>query len=129
MRVSMESTAGELAASLEVEADRLPSTIRPVVQKASLNIKKDAQQRIGRGPYLPSYSRSIGYDTEESGTSVTSEIGPDKDKYQGALGVLLEYEYGEPWSAPTPHLGPALDAEETAFLRYLEAAVAEAIDG
>jgi hypothetical protein len=127
MRVSMESNAGELAASLEVAGDRLPLTIRPVVQKASLNIKKDAQERIGRGPYLPMYGRSISYDTEETGTSVTSEIGPDKDRAQGPLGNLLEYGTGD--TAPIPHLGPALDAEEPAFLRYLEEAVAKAIEG
>lgn len=127
MRVSIESNVGELAAALDIEADELPDTIRPVVARASLNIKRDAQQRIGRGPYLPMYGRSISYDTTASGTSVSSEIGPDKSKPQGPLGNLLEYGTGD--TAPIPHLGPALDAEEEAFLRYLEAAVAKAIDG
>jgi hypothetical protein len=127
MRVTIESNAGELAASLEIEAENLPDTVRPVVQKASLNIKRDAQARIGRGPYLPMYGRSISYDTEASGTSVTSEIGPDKDRPQGPLGNLLEYGTGD--TPPIPHLGPALDAEEPAFLRYLEEAVAKAIEG
>jgi hypothetical protein len=123
----MESNAGELAASLEVEAEHLPDTVRPVVVRASLNIKRDAQTRIGRGPYLPAYARSISYDTAVSGTSVSSEIGPDKDRPQGPLGNILEYGTGD--TPPIPHLGPALDAEEEAFLRYLEAAVAKAIDG
>lgn len=127
MRVSIESDVNELAASLEVEGDRLPSTIRPVVQKAALNIKKDAKAKISGLAHAPAYPRSITYDTEETGTSVTAEIGPDKDKRQGALGNLLEY--GSVHNAPYAHLGPALDYEGPNFERYLEEAVAKAIEG
>lgn len=127
MRVTIESNAGELAAALQLEAEQLPPTIRPVVAKGALNIKKGAQAKIGRGPYLPMYARSISYDTRFAGSSVTAEIGPDKDKPQGPLGNLLEYGSGD--TAPIPHLGPALEAEEPHFLRYLEEAVAKAIEG
>jgi hypothetical protein len=127
MRVTIESNASELVTVLNIEAEQLPATIRPVVGKGSLNIKRDAQERIGRGPYLPMYARSISYDTWFAGSSVTSEIGPDKDKPQGPLGNLLEYGTGD--TPPIPHLGPALDAEEPRFLRAIEDAVAKAIEG
>jgi hypothetical protein len=135
VRVSITSDAGELAAELDGVGDRLPATIRPVVARASLNIKNDARARIGRSPHIPMYASTITYDTEETVTSVTAEIGPDKDKTVGGgpfrtpgnLGNILEYGTGD--TAPIPHLGPALDAEEPRFVRALEDAIAEAIDG
>lgn len=116
----------KLAARFDRSAGLAAAEVRPVVQRGAYNIKKDAQDRIGRGPYTPGYARSIGYDSHQTPTSAWAEIGPDKDKAQGALGNLLEFEYGTPWSAPTPHLRPALEAEAPKFERALEAAVLKA---
>lgn len=116
-----------LAASIDAAAGVLPVKVRAATQKGALNVKKDAQQRVGRGPYTPRYAASITYDTELTATGASAEIGPDKDKVQGALGNLLEYEYGTPWSAPRPHLGPALEAEAPRYEKALEDVVVEAL--
>lgn len=100
----------------EAATDVVPEA-RKVVARASLNIKKDAQRKISGLAHAPHYPRAIGYDTAVSGTRVTSEIGPDKNKKQGALGNLLEY--GSVNNAPLAHLGPALDYEVPNLERYL----------
>lgn len=121
------SDVQKLAATIEHSGKVAITHVAPVVAKGALNIKKDAQERVGRGPYTPGYARSIGYDQKTTPTTSEAEIGPDKDKAQGALGNLLEYEYGTPWSAPTPHLGPALAAEEPKFTKALEDVVLKAL--
>jgi hypothetical protein len=104
------------------ELERVPEVavkdLRAVVQKGALNIKKDAARRISGLRHAPAYPRSISYDSHETATGAWAEIGPDKDKRQGALGNLLEY--GSIKNAPRPHLGPAADAEEPKFVKALE---------
>lgn len=100
----------------DAPADVVPET-RKVVAKASLNIKNDAKKKISGLAHAPHYPRAIGYDTAVAGTKVTSEIGPDKRKPQGALGNILEY--GSVNNAPLAHLGPALDFEVPNLERYL----------
>jgi hypothetical protein len=89
-----------------------------VLKRAALNIKKDAQARSRGIRYAPAYHRAIGYDTAWRGDAGWAEIGPDKDRRQGALGNILEY--GTINNAPRPHLGPALDAEVPRFVEQLE---------
>ena len=129
--------AGKLAATFDDAFETLPRGTRAVVQKGSLNIKNDARERIGRGGYIGAYGSTIGYETTERPDLVVGEIGPDKDKQVGGgekrtpgnLGVFLEYEYGTPWSAPKPHLGPALDEEAPRFERALEDLAVRALEG
>lgn len=97
---------------------------RGIVKRGAQNIKTDAQRRIGRPKHAPAYPRAISYDTHESATKSWAEIGPDKNKRQGALGNILEF--GSPTSAPHPHMAPAAEAELPAFERFLEAAAAKA---
>lgn len=110
---------------------RLKPAMRKVAVKGAMNVRDDARARIiaqsARG-YLPRYPNSIGYTiTESSGAAITAEIGPDKNRPQGALGNILEY--GTSTRPPFPHLQPALDAEADRFERFLgdaaEAAVFE----
>lgn len=125
-RVTIDSSdVKKLAATLDLAGGRMPATVRPVVQRAALNIKRAAKERIGRGPYLPAYAGSITYDTAETATSVTAEIGPDKGKAQGALGNLLEY--GSEHNAPIPHLAPSLEEESPRLEHHLEDAVLKAL--
>lgn len=100
----------------DAAVDVLPEA-RKVIAKAALNIKKDAQKKISGVAHAPHYPRAIGYDTAISGTTVSAEIGPDKNKRQGALGNILEY--GTSNNAPLAHLGPALDYEAPNLERYL----------
>lgn len=118
-----------LAATIDQSIPVALRDVRAVVARGALNVKKDAQTRVGRGPYTPRYASAISYDSHQITTGAWAEIGPDKDKAQGPLGNLLEYEYGTPWSAPTPHLGPALEAEAPKFEKALEDVLFKALGG
>lgn len=91
--------------------------VRKVVSKGALNIKTSAIRRISGHPHSPAYPRSIGYNTYQLSEAVRAEIGPDKDKRQGALGNILEY--GTVNNPPIPHLGPALTEESPRFERAM----------
>lgn len=91
---------------------------RAAVRKGALNIKTDARRRASGLAHAPSYPNSISYDTTETATSATAEIGPDKNRRQGALGNLLEY--GSTKNAPIPHMRPAAEAELPKFTKAME---------
>lgn len=99
------------------------------VEVGAVKIKKDARRIIGNPPHLPAYAASITYDIATHpglrAASVEAEIGPDKERAQGALGNILEY--GTSHNAPIPHLQPALDAEAPHFERVLADAVVASI--
>ena len=115
----------DFARDLDNAETLVRAEVRKVVAKGALNIKTDAKKRIGRGPYLPGYANSIGYDTRERTTEISAEIGPDKDKNQGPLGNILDY--GTPNRAPIPHLGPALAAEDPRLEKAIGDAVIKAL--
>ena len=112
------SGAHELIASLDKAQRGVAREAEAVVAKGSLNIKKDAAQRITGLAHAPAYPASIGYDLFHTPGTVSSRIGPDKSRRQGALGNILEY--GTRKNAPIPHLAPALDAEEPRYVKALE---------
>jgi hypothetical protein len=97
---------------------------RAIVKRGANNIKTDAQRRVGKLKHAPAYPRAISYDTHESATKAWAEVGPDKNKRQGALGNLLEF--GSPTSPPHPHMAPAAEAELPKFERFLTEAAAKA---
>jgi hypothetical protein len=96
-----------------------------IVAKGALNIKKDAQRASSGLKHAPAYPRSIGYDVTASLTEVSAEIGPDKQKPQGALGNLIEY--GSVNNSPRPHFLPAAIAEMPKFEKALEDAARKAL--
>jgi hypothetical protein len=103
--------------------------IRKAVQFTANGIKKTSQEFAGGIAHAPDYPRAITYDTKDRGVGdgVSAEIGPDKDRRQGALGNILEY--GTVNNAPYAHLGPALDIWTPDFERGLEKAAGDALDG
>lgn len=111
------SGLNELQAVLvAAERDVVPEA-KKVLSKAALNVKNDARKKASGIRHAPAYPRSIGYDIDWQGTLGRAEVGPDKDKRQGALGNILEY--GTVKNAPLAHLGPALDYEAPNFEKYL----------
>jgi hypothetical protein len=104
------------AVLLDAQRDVVPEA-KKVLSRAALNIKNDARKKVSGIRHAPAYPRSIGYDTAWKGTLGRAEIGPDKDKRQGALGNILEY--GTVNNPPYAHLGPALDYEGPNFEKYL----------
>lgn len=104
-----------------------PKETRKVVAKGALNIKTDARRRVTGLKHAPAYPSSITYDTKESTTGAEAEIGPDKNKRQGALGNLIEY--GSVHNSPRPHMAPAADAEAPRFEKAMEDLAAKLLEG
>src|SRR5664279_2011988 len=82
-----------LAANLSGVGARLRPAMTAVMSKGALNIKNDAKARILAQSvrpfghrYVVQYPNSITYDLQALGATVSAEIGPDKNKPQGALG-------------------------------------------
>lgn len=108
------------------DADSLAAA-RAVVQRGSLNVKRDAQRFSSGLQHAPLYPQSITYDTGYVAGGVQGEIGPDKGRPQGALGNLLEY--GSVNNSPLAHLGPALDLEGPRFVEALGDAGLSLLEG
>lgn len=113
------SEVDRLVADMGAASRKVPAEVRKVVQKGSLNIKNDWREAWTGHAHAPSLPYAVTYDTTVKGTVVEGEIGPDKDKRQGALGNI--YEFGTPNNAPIPGGQPSLDAEEPRFIAALQA--------
>lgn len=117
---SLKFNTAEVEAVADVlvhAADVAPAEARKVVARGALNIKNDARRRISGHPTLRRLPAAITYDTHETATGSWAEIGPDKDRPQGALGNVLEY--GTIKNAPIPYMRPAGEAELPRFERAL----------
>lgn len=116
MKVTVDAPdLNTLAADLHERAGAVGKDSAAVVRKGALKIKNEARTLASGIAHAPAYPFSISYDIHGDGRflAVEAEIGPDKDKRQGALGNILEY--GTVKNAPLAHLGPALDREGPNF--------------
>lgn len=120
----------ELAAftkDIERAAQIMPAEAAAVVKKAAVNIKADARRRVRGLKHAPAYPNSITFDdVQTTRTYAKTEVGPDKNKRQGALGNILEY--GTRKNPPHPHLGPAAETEEPKFARAMDELAAKALN-
>lgn len=107
----------ELIATLDKAESRSVPAVAAVVEKGAVNIKKDWQQRWGGIAHAPALPAAVTYDMVFGFGSVSAEIGPDKNKRQGALGNIIEF--GTSKNAPIPGGLPALEAEQPKFEREL----------
>lgn len=98
---------------LDEATSAAPEETTKVVAKGALNIKSSARSRISGHPHAPAYPSSITYDMRQGFRGAEAEIGPDKERRQGALGNVLEY--GTTNNAPLPHIRPAADEELPRF--------------
>lgn len=126
MRVE-EHGLGEFAEDLRRAGRDITGEVEKVTGMACNNMKKTAQRIVRGYPHLPHLPRSFNYDVNSVGTTVTGEVGADRDKLQGGLDAYIED--GTPTSAPIPHWRPAFEKEEPAWRRYLDQVAAEAIEG
>jgi hypothetical protein len=103
-----------LAADLALAPARLKVALTAVVSKGALNIKNDWRANASGLPHAPAYPSSITYDLTPAPGRIEAEIGPDKNKRQGALGNLIEFGS----SKNPPHLdgARALAAEMPRFV-------------
>jgi hypothetical protein len=124
--VHLDSTGiGQLAEVLRKAPLLAVADAAAVVAKGALNIKRDAQRRVTGLKHAPAYPYSIGFDLKTTLAQTSAEIGPDKQKRQGALGNLIEY--GSVNNPPRPHILPATEAEIPKFEKALEALAKKAL--
>lgn len=116
-----------LAADLEDGARYCPDASTRVVAKGALNIKRGARERVAGLKHAPAYPRSIGYNKLTLPSGPAAEIGPDKERTQGALGNILEY--GTENNAPIPHMIPAAEDELPRFTRAMEGIAVRPVTG
>lgn len=116
-----------LVADLDRVVSRVPNEAEKVVAKGALNIKNGARQRVGSPAHAPAYPSSITYDMRNGLRGPEAEIGPDKDRRQGALGNLMEF--GSVNNAPIPHIRPAADEELPKFERAMEDLAVKLLEG
>lgn len=107
-----------LAADLQNARPVTAAKVRGVVQKGAVNVKNDWRAAWSGLRSAPSLAAAVTYDVKVTADGVEAEIGPDKDRRQGALGNLLEF--GSRNNAPTPGGEPALQAEEPRFAKAME---------
>lgn len=113
----------ELIAELDAAITHVVPEAMALVSKGALNIKTDWRQAWSGFRHAPQVGRAVTYDVAGDWHGVSAEIGPDKDKPQGALGNLLEY--GSLNNAPHPGGGPALAKEEPRLTAAAEALLAK----
>ena len=111
----------ELVRDLTTSPARVQRKAAEVVRKGAVNVKNDAARLITGLAHAPFYPASITFDEKWHGTAIEAEVGPDKDRPQGALGNILEY--GTANNAPLAHLGPALDLEGPRLEKAIEGTV------
>lgn len=92
--------------------EKMRSNGRKAVEFTARLMKDDMAARAARiaGRHAAAYPASITYDITGEGDFVEAEIGPDKERRQGALGNLLEG--GGPHSNPHPHVTPGFEANK-----------------
>lgn len=100
---------------------RLVPKVEVVTRQAAENIKDGLAADAQNDGHYPHFASAITSERKFSSlTSITYEVGPDKDLRQGALGNILYFG--------TKNNGPVLDfdapvrREEPSFLRELRAA-------
>jgi len=119
------------AAKLFAAGPAADAAVGAVVKKGAQNTKTDAAETVRQTSQygrLRHYPRSITYDVFKDGLKWSAEIGPDKDRRQGALGNIIEY--GTSHHGPiAPHLGPALDRESDKLDDHIGDAVEKVLEG
>ena len=108
----------ELIAGLGKGAVKALPESRKVVERGSMNIKKDWRQRWTGHPHIKRLPFAVTYDIFGEIGGWRGQIGPDKTKPQGPLGNVIEF--GTENNAPIPGGLPALEAEAPKFEKALQ---------
>jgi hypothetical protein len=77
-----------LARDLEAVPEETRPKFRAVVSKGALNVKNGMRDEAVSSRHYKHFSRSISYDLIGD---FEAEIGPDKERMQGALGNILYF--------------------------------------
>lgn len=119
------TTFEDLADELRDSKAELLKRGKGVVAKGCLNIKNDTKagwQGLNHARSLPA---AVSYDVDVIGSLIAGEVGPDKNRPQGALGNLIEF--GSVNNGPIPSLTPAFRREEPRFIAAVEGLIDEVL--
>lgn len=115
----------DLAADLTDAGPVAMDKAHRVVQRGALNIKNDWRDGVSGLAHARALPSAITYDSFRSRFTSEAEIGPDKDRPQGALGNLIEF--GSVNNPPHGDGQRALDREEPRFIAALEQIVGDVL--
>lgn len=118
----------QLAAALGEVAASAGPYVRDAMETVAVDMTQEWRDAATGLPSLRYYSRSIGYDFVGfqgfGSTVLRCEIGPDKNRRQGALGAIVEN--GSPTSAPHKYGENILDAHSAQYEELVVAALEKA---
>lgn len=107
-------------------SSRAVPAIAAVVKKGAQNVKADMVSDAESDGHYQHFSRTITYEIQVGRPgSIEYEIGPDKQRRQGALGNLLYF--GGARSGPVLDIDTPLKKEEPRFIAALAAAAGRSI--
>lgn len=122
------SALHDLAADLGEVATSAGPYVRDAIERTAIDVRDDWREAATGIKGMPFYAQSIGYDFIAfqgfGGTVLSCEIGPDKNRRQGALGNIVEY--GAPNFAPRHYGDQALEAHSDEFEELLDHALQKA---
>jgi len=128
MNVDVEfSDARRLEADLGKIPGRVVRDVEAVTKRAAQNIKTMMAADAENDGHYPDFADAVTYERKFSSlTSIDYEIGPDKDRRQGALGNILYF--GTSNNAPVLQLETPIMVEVPNFLRALRDAAAGTLE-
>lgn len=123
------SDLSSLSADLGEAKRGTVKNLRKALEFTARGVRDVARQNATGMAHAPAFPYSITYDLKYreafGGTSMEAEIGPDKDRAQGALGNLIEF--GSVHNPPQGIMHGALQANEADFERGIDRAVNDAM--
>ena len=119
------SDADRLANDLAAAPFKAVPLAAAVVKKAAQNVKDHMVNEARSNGTYKHFHRAISYDVRLGFGGIEAEIGPDKDRTQGALGNVLYF--GTSKNAPVLDINSGLRAEEEAFAENLADAIERAL--
>lgn len=140
------SDYSKLTADIGQAADNAGKYLRPAIERTARSVKDTAKANAMGMAHAPAFPHSITYDVGTTadqstsqiaasilaagnagsrGSTLYAEIGPDKERPQGALGNLIEY--GSTNNPPQGIMHGALQANEADFERGVERGIDDAL--
>lgn len=117
---ALATDLGKITKNIEKDADS-------VLERGALGVKnamaEDAQRLTGHAKH---FHRSISYDRRYRVGTMAYEIGPDKDRRQGALGNIVYF--GTKNNAPQLDIETGLIAEEPKLLSEMSKLLEKVLD-
>lgn len=127
MSFSVElSGVKELQAVVQSAGRNIYPNVRKAVEVTARNVKDDAKRNAREvlGEHVRHQPSTYQYEIERLGAGVVEgRVGPVKGWKQAAIPL----EYGTPFTAPKPALGPALEANVEDFIHGLNLAVGDTL--